>query len=300
MLLQPLGEPPPVARLRAWLDRTDATMLPREALSDAVAFSSDCCSLSGAAAYASAAERWAADGAALLPPFHTSHTRCALLPDGALVVRWRAEWEPETLPWAPAVASLFQWDIKHEDLDPYAASTFRWRALGRLLFEAAATSTLRLPASFVEGTAVFTLDERGTHVISHKERIDLVGLADSGRLLNRRCAQDCALFLDVCRRPDSVDPDDWAARVRSRVLARVPGAGVLDVEPGDDAEGAFAIGAFAIVALGVAGCIASAIAGDARGVDFADSARTAMCEQMMATIGSKSSQAYLQCISDLF
>ena len=44
---------------------------------------------------------------------------------------------------------------------------------------------------------------------------------------------------------------EWAARVRARVLAGVPGAGVLDVEPMDPEDGgrepAVALAAFALV-----------------------------------------------------
>ena len=41
----------------------------------------------------------------------------------------------------------------------------------------------------------------------------------------------------MARRPDESPPEEWAAAVRARVLAGVPGAGVLDVEPMDPEDG---------------------------------------------------------------
>ena len=126
----------------------------------------------------------------------------------------------------------------------------------------------------------------------------------SGRLLNRRAAQDVAEYLDVARRPDDVDPDEWAASVRARVLAGVPGAGVLDVEPMDPEDGgrepAVALAAFALVTGVAAVAVAGFVSGEATGVSFGDNVNSAICDEMMASLGSTRSQDYSQCVSDLF
>jgi hypothetical protein len=138
----------------------------------------------------------------------------------------------------------------------------------------------------------------------HSEALDLVATAASGRLLNRRAAQDVAEYLDVARRPDDVAPEEWAARVRARVLAGVPGAGVLDVEPMDPEDGgwepAVALAAFALVTGVAAVAVAGALSGEATGVSFGDNDNSAICDEMMASLGSTRSQDYSQCVSDLF
>ena len=113
-----------------------------------------------------------------------------------------------------------------------------------------------------------------------------------------------AEYLDVARRPDDVDPDEWAASVRARVLAGVPGAGVLDVEPMDPEDGgrepAVALVAFALVTGVAAVAVAGFVSGEATGVSFGDNVNSAICDEMMASLGSTRSQDYSQCVSDLF
>ena len=160
----------------------------------------------------------------------------------------------------------------------------------------------RLPASAVEARASLSL--RQGVCVRHSEALDLVATAASGRLLNRRAAQDVAEYLDVARRPDDVAPEEWAARVRARVLAGVPGAGVLDVEPMDPEDGgrepAVALAAFALVTGVAAVAVAGALSGEATGVSFGDNDNSAICDEMMASLGSTRSQDYSQCVSDLF
>ena len=92
--------------------------------------------------------------------------------------------------------------------------------------------------------------------------------------------------------------------MRARVLAGVPGAGVLDVEPMDPEDGgrepAVALAAFALVGGVAAVAIAGALGDEATGVAFGDNANSAICDEMMASIGSTRSQDYSQCVSDLF
>jgi len=46
--------------------------------------------------------------------------------------------------------------------------------------------------------------------------------------------------------------------------------------------------------------IAGALGDEATGVAFGDNANSAICDEMMASIGSTRSQDYSQCVSDLF
>ena len=294
-------ESPATARVRAWLG-PDRMMLPREALAPSVRFSSDMCSFAGSSLYVAAAKRWTTDAATLLQPgYRSKNTRFAALSEDTVSVHWRAEWEPPTLQWAPGLARLLRWDIERFDIDPTTVSSFSWTGVLRLFRTAASSGTLRLPCASVEGQALISLDEAGEHVIAHKESIDLVRLADRGRLLNRRAAQDLAEYLDVARRPDETDPDEWAATVRARVLSGVPGAGTLDLEPSTDpGEAPAALAAFALIAAVAVYVSAGVIGGESNGVPFGENANSAVCDEMMAAIGSTSSQAYAQCVSDLF
>ena len=97
--------------------------------------------------------------------------------------------------------------------------------------------------------------------------------------------------------------------VRDRVLIGVPGTGALDIEPMEDAaEGAVALSAFVLLTLAASIFIAAAIGTDASGVEFGSSANSAICDQFLDqlplreidAVPSTSSQAYSQCVSDLF
>ena len=292
-----------VARVRSWLQR-DASMLPPEAVAPNIIFESDCCSISGAAAYSAAAERWHADAEKLLQPYRSTCVRCAWLDERSVSVRWRAEWVPSTLAWAPSLAWLLQWRIERYDIDPTMVSTFRWGAIARLFRRAFVTGTLRLPAAAVEGSARLTLDDAGELVVLHRETIDLVGLSDASMLQNRRVAQDVAEFLDVARRPDSIAPEDWSATVRARVLTGVPGAGVLDIEPTEGgAEAAAAVSAFAVVAAVGIAVSAALIGGEANGIAFGENENSRICDEVVnAGMRSEAYQSpwYSQCVSDLF
>ena len=367
-----VADTPAVTAVRTWLaQRSDVTMLPPEALAPDVCFQGDLGTLRGKEAYTAAASRWHADAVDLLQ-YKTTLIKVASISEDEVVVRWRAEWEPATLQWAPALAAALRWRIERFDVDPGVISTFRWRDVFRLFSTAFATGVLRrakcgcnpmywrlqphvseaatprvggcsrtcagcspmytcrLPASAIEARSSMSL--RQGVCVRHSEALDLVATATSGRLLNRdpkpkpkpdpnpnpdlnpnptsgrllnrRAAQDVAEFLDVARRPDAIAPEEWAATVRARVLAGVPGAGVLDVEPMDPEDGgrepAVALAAFALATGVAAVAVAGYLSGEATGVSFGDNANSAICDEMMASIGSTRSQDYSQCVSDLF
>ena len=141
-----VAETPAVTAVRAWLaQRSDVTMLPPEALAPDVCFQGDLGTLSGKESYTAAASRWHADAVELFGPeqYKTTLVKVASISEDEVVVRWRAEWEPPTLQWAPALAAALRWRIERFDVDPGVVSTFRWSSVFRLFSSAFATGVLR-------------------------------------------------------------------------------------------------------------------------------------------------------------
>lgn len=269
-------------------------MLPKSALASNVRFKSSMCSINGSDEYCAAADRWHSESVAELQDYKTSVLRVAAA-DDEVVVRWRSEWSDEKSRWLAQLAGLLRWRIERFDLDSGRVSTFSWKAVFTLLGSAAATGTIRLPASAVEGTSRLRLESSGGEeaslvVSSHREAIDLVSTADAGQLRNRRSAQDVATFLDF-HRPSDVDPDEWAAQVKARVLAGVPGAGELDIDPMEDEnEGVVALSAFALVSLVASTFFFNQLGGDAISTPFT----TALCDEVAGTAD------WGQCVSDMY
>ena len=78
----------------------------------------------------------------------------------------------------------------------------------------------------------------------------------------------------------------------ARVLARVPGAGVLDIEPSaDDREGVVALAAFAVVSAAALAWSFVALSGESGTGVFT----TSICDEVGA-----SDAWYNQCVSDIF
>ena len=138
-----VAETPAVAAVRTWLaQRSDVTMLPPEALAPDVCFEGDLGTVRGKESYTAAAARWHADSVELLQ-YKTTLVKVASISGDEVVVRWRAEWEPPTLQWAPALAAALRWRIERFDVDPGMVSTFRWSSVFRLFAGAFATGVLR-------------------------------------------------------------------------------------------------------------------------------------------------------------
>ena len=105
-------------------------------------------------------------------------------------------------------------------------------------------------------------------------------------------AADVAEFLDI-RRPPDVDSDVWAVEVAAAVLAGVPGAGTLDIEPlADENEGRIALGVFALIATAALAASVGSF-GEATGV-FG----TSPCDEVIRL--GMGDYAFSQCVSDLF
>lgn len=172
-----------------------------------------------------------------------------------------------------------------------ATSPRQLAASGSVLAKGFTSGTLRLPAASVEGRGVVQLDDNGNCIL-HREEIDLVDAAARGTLRNRKSAQNLAEFLDVARRPDNIDPDEWAGTVAS-LLVGVPGAGAFDIEPlEDERESSVALAIFALVS--AAGLCASYLALGGGEAHLFETAGT-VCESV-----AESPYWYNQCVSDLF
>ena len=134
-------------------------------------------------------------------------------------------------------------------------------------------------------------------VTVQRESVDLVALADANGLRNRRAAQDVATWLDF-RRPSTVEPEEWAAIVRARVLSRVPGAGTLDIEPmSNETEGPLALSLFALVMAAALGAsLYIGLGGDHGATGAAGEWGASICDE----VGAAGDWGYNQCVSDLY
>ena len=281
--------------------RAGSTMLPPEAvIAEDISFTSALCTLHAADDYCESATRWHTESCASLLDYETIILRVAPLGDDQVSVRWRVQWSADSSRWLIFIARAFSWKIVRSDVDPRVVSQFSWAKVGQIFKNALSTGTLRIPASTVEGTARLTLAKGEMEepvVVSHRESIDLVDLADAGTLLNRRSAQDVATFLDF-RRPARADPDEWAEQVRARVLSGVPGAGTLDIEPmADEREGLVALVGFAVLmSTALTASLALGLGGDHGAVGLAGEWGASVCDE----IGSPGDWGYSQCVSDLY
>lgn len=171
-------------------------------------------------------------------------------------VRWEASWISPNSVWLYELAEQIGWTIETKTPDSMKISTSSWTRVLQLFQTALQTGTIVLPRYSVEGNTRFRLmqDRSESQVvsISLEESIDLVEEADSLRLQNRVVAQEIASWLDVSRKPPNSDEVDWASTVRQRILANVPGAGALDVDPNEDGpEVLFAFFAVCIISVGI-------------------------------------------------
>lgn len=273
--------------VKTWLHSTTVSA---RALAPVFRYRGELATIGSPKAYAAAAARWKTDGEDLFSNYHTEVTRCTQLADDpdAVAVRWRASWSPETVLWLERLASLAGWSLERFEPPSDRVSTFSWRAVFELLSTALTSGVLRLPLAAVEGRAVVRVDEATRRCTAVSETIDLLAEADAGRLLNRKVAQELAAWLDVCRRPEDVDADEWAAAVRSRCLSGVPGAGVLDVDPIED--GPASVAAFGLLSAALLAASVGAV-GRETGVFGAS-----ICDEVA---GGASDGWFAQCVSDV-
>ena len=232
--------------------RRDCTTLPLSLVAPDIRFESDVdgsAVVESAESYGDNAARWSRDGFDLLPELEFTLLRVSALPpsDGppAVAVNWRATWSPEALASLVALARALRWQVQRFSPPSDVVSKFSAAKLAGLFWAAFTQGTLRLPRAEVEGRALLLFDDAGAgRCVEHRESLPLLIECDAERLVNRLVASNFAAFLDVCRRPDRADPEDWAALVRRRVLPGT-GAGVMDIQPNeDDSDGVVALGFF--------------------------------------------------------
>jgi len=184
----------------------------------------------------------------LFDRYETKTIRCETISTDSkeFNIRWEASWIAAGSTWLFNLADLVGWEVQRRVPDPSQISTFSWKNVAQVFQKAFETGIITLPVSVVEGSTRVKIKEDAKR-ISIVESIDLIREADTGRLQNRRVAQELASWLDVSRRPENIDEDEWAAAVRERVLVGVPGAGPLDVDPNEENEGAVAVLIFGVI-----------------------------------------------------
>ena len=175
--------------------------------------------------------------------------------------RWEASWISSNSVWLYDLADQIGWKIETKTPDSTKVSTFSWLRVLEMFQNAFRTGTIVLPRYAVQGNTRLQLIQDGT--ISLEESIDLVEEADSSRLQNRVVAQEFASWLDVSRKPPNTDNVDWASKVRQRILAGVPGAGALDVDPNEDGPGV--LYAFLVVCVASIGILYQTLSGEMMG-----------------------------------
>uniref|UniRef100_A0A7S3V7J5 Uncharacterized protein n=1 Tax=Chaetoceros debilis TaxID=122233 RepID=A0A7S3V7J5_9STRA len=173
--------------------------------------------------------------------------------DCELNIKWEASWIPESSAWLYSLGEIIGWEIKQKSPDPFQVATFSYKNVFYVFQRAFETGVIALPVTIVSGNTNVKLRclltdeskfEMGMYIL---ESIDLIYEADRGLLQNRRVAQELASWLDVSRRPIGLDPLDWAALVRTRVISGVPGAGSLDIDPNAEGEGEIAFILFVLM-----------------------------------------------------
>lgn len=238
--------------------RRDCTTLPESLVASDIRFESDVdgsAVVESAASYRDNAARWSQDGFEILPELEFTVVRVSALPPSgsgppAVAVKWRVTWDPETLAPLLALARAMRWEVVRFSPPSDVISKFSAARLAKLFWTATTQGTIRLPRAEVEGRALLLFDADSGRCVGHRESLPLLIECDAERLVNRLVASNFAAFLDVCRRPEHVDPDDWAGLVRRRVLPGT-GAGVMDIQPNeDDSEGIVAIAFFFLAVSG--------------------------------------------------
>ena len=230
----------------------DPTVAPPDLAAPQIRYSSelDLGTARGAGAYTSSSARWHQDALNLLKDYAVQVERCSALGTGAgdVGVNWCATWAPDSTAQVAGIAAALGCEIERFEAPFDQMSKFSARALLALLWTAATTGKMRLPGAVIRGRAVLTFDLDTGLCTAHRETLDLMAEADTGRIQNRLSATSLATFLDVCRRPDDVAPEAWEKAVRERALDGVSGTAFVDIQPNEsDSEGAIALLFFGVL-----------------------------------------------------
>jgi len=193
--------------------------------------------------------------------------RATMTSPTTMVTTWNVTWIPPTAVWLQGLAAWNTWEAVYV---PYVhtsdqISTFSYKAVGLLLWDALKTQRLRIPLACIQGSTDYKFDHRSTSssqspsssssssssdnnnnhhqivVISIQEDLAYAQELTRGVLQNRKCAQDLRLFLENGRRiPIRSDnkqeqeegEDHWRVVVAQALpWQNVPGMNPYDVDP---------------------------------------------------------------------
>jgi hypothetical protein len=184
-----------------------------------------------------------------------------------LRMQWNVTWVPLASAWLQSLPATERQYVSYNHLSG-TIRTFSWRAVGDLLSTYLRTGTIRIPLACIQGITdlhvrivsqdTSTLEKGVDHWQITRIDEDLVYALDlqRGALLNRICANDLRLFLEIarnCRSSNSnntnnsdlksTNDDVWYDIVATSLPWRnVPGSNYLDVD--DTEEGPIAAAVF--------------------------------------------------------
>jgi hypothetical protein len=212
--------------------------------------------------------------------YDTKILRCEEIPTSAIHtefnIRWEASWMSANSVWLFDLANAVGWEVEKRVPDPSKMSTFSWNRVGQVFLKAFETGTIYLPEMVVQGTSRLKISQSKEKIqVSLTESIDLVKEADLSRLQNRIVAQEFASWLDVSRRPYQLEEVLWASKVRKRILATVPFAGALDIDPNEE-DGPDTVLGFAFVCIAAFGILYKVLLGE---LSESQGQVSALCEE---------------------
>jgi hypothetical protein len=188
-----------------------------------------------------------------------------------LLVQWNVTWIPPTALWLEFLAKSQKWTPIYCSYVHQAGqvSTFSYKAVAKLFWDAVTTQQLRIPLACIQGTTTYEFASSGqNNIMVHSITEDLSYAQDlqRGALQNRKCAQDLRLFLESGRRMQSSQAtNDWDAIVaRALPWTSVPGMNPLDIDPTSSDESmvpAIFLGFSALTLIGFAAIVAPELIG---------------------------------------
>ena len=215
--------------------------------------------------------------------------RVSMVEIDTLLVQWNVTWVPPTAAWMVSLAEFNGWTPVYSTYVHLAdqVSTFSYKAVATLFWDAFTTQKLRIPLACVQGTSMCRLssptgvDSDGNQqkgfVVSIQEDLGYAQDLRRGVLRNRKCAQDLRLFLETGRRIDSHSGlatgstksiEDWDETVATSLpWQTVPGMNPLDIDPNSNDEETdllipvFFLGSVALTLLGFATVMAPELIG---------------------------------------
>jgi hypothetical protein len=174
--------------------------------------------------------------------------RVSTVEENIVKVQWNVTWIPPTSLWLRGLGDTLGWipELTTYNHLSREVSVFRWGAIRQLFQTAIATGKLKVPLACIEGQTSLTFEKEGEggrlgredwKLTKIKENLSYADDLVRGALQNRRCATDLKLFLESGRCPPGTPGREWEDTVKVCLpWERVPGMGVMDLEPMADEE----------------------------------------------------------------